>query len=113
MLVIRAPILNANRKFLPGMQAAMLLPRISAPSTLVPSSSVIHDTKGEHVWVQQDDGAFTIRQVTVGTADERMTEIKSGLGVGDHIVVSGAGLLDSEWVFKQGNKTDGTMAHNH
>ena len=47
----------------------------------------------------------------VGTRGQTMIEIKSGLTAGDIVVVSGAYLLNSEYIFKKG--ADPMAGHQH
>ena len=49
--------------------------------------------------------------VQTGLENDDMIEIKSGLKTGDIVVVSGAYLLHSEYIFKKG--ADPVAGHQH
>ena len=49
--------------------------------------------------------------VQTGLENDDMIEIKSGLSAGDIVVVSGAYLLNSEYIFKKG--ADPMAGHQH
>jgi membrane fusion protein, copper/silver efflux system len=54
------------------------------------------------VWVQTSANKFMSKMVETGTESDGMIEIKSGLKEGDAIVVNGAYLLQSEYIFRKG-----------
>ncbi|MDD5275540.1 MAG: efflux RND transporter periplasmic adaptor subunit [Methylovulum sp.] len=63
---------------------------------MVPSDSVIRTSTGEHVVVLREDGLYQPVSVVAGEDAAGMTEIRSGLGEGTTVVVSGQFLIDSE-----------------
>jgi Cu(I)/Ag(I) efflux system membrane fusion protein len=71
-------------------------------SLTLPIDAIIQDSKGANVWVRNDDGVFENKMVTVGMENSRQIEIIDGLQEGDVVVVTGAYLLNSEYVFKKG-----------
>jgi len=52
--------------------------------------------------VQTGKNKFKYRMVETGPEGNDRIEIKSGLQAGDAVVISGAYLLNSEYIFKQG-----------
>jgi Cu(I)/Ag(I) efflux system membrane fusion protein len=52
--------------------------------------------------VLNKDGVFENKMVTTGMQNSKQIEIVDGLSVGELVVVSGAYLLNSEYVFKRG-----------
>ena len=68
----------------------------------LPIDAVIRDGKGATVWIQTDKNTFQSRMVEVGMETGARIEIKSGLKEGDIIVISGAYLINSEYIFKKG-----------
>ena len=71
-------------------------------SLVLPIDAIIQDSKGANVWVRNNDDVFENKMVTVGMQNSRQIEIISGLSKGDVVVVTGAYLLNSEYVFKKG-----------
>ena len=68
----------------------------------LPIDAVIRDGKGATVWVQTGKNIFKSRMVEVGMETGERIEIKSGLKAGDIVVITGAYLLHSEYIFKKG-----------
>jgi Cu(I)/Ag(I) efflux system membrane fusion protein len=63
------------------------------------------------VWVQTANNTFKRKGVETGQESGDRIEIKSGMQNGDVVVVSGAYLLNSEYIFKKGG--DAMGGHNH
>lgn len=100
--VVRIEIDNKEGKLKPGMQvnATVLL---NKKSTLaLPTDAIILDEKGSSVWVQTGHNQFRNVMVVTGIETNEYTEILSGLKNGDIVVMSGAYLLNSEYLFKKG-----------
>ncbi len=53
----------------------------------VPVSSVVEQQEQYYAWVKQPNGPQR-RTVTIGTTDDKVIEIKSGLAVGDNVIVN-------------------------
>jgi membrane fusion protein, copper/silver efflux system len=53
--------------------------------------------------VETGSNAFKNKMVTLGIETNGRIEIKSGLQPGDQVVVTGAYLLNSEYIFKKGS----------
>ncbi|SPZ92609.1 membrane fusion protein cluster 2 protein [Sphingobacterium multivorum] len=68
----------------------------------MPVDAVIRNGKSETVWVQTGEKTFKSRMVKTGTEIDNRIEIVSGLVDGDIVVVSGAYLLNSEYIFRNG-----------
>ena len=109
--VLRAEIPNRGGRFMPGMQASVLLHSPSGSWLTVPADAVIRDERGSHVWVQTDDNTFAPRMVELGEESATKVAVLSGLQENEKVVVSGAYLLYSEVVLKKG--TDPMAGHNH
>ncbi len=102
IVMIRVEIANPNGEYQPGMQAWITLKGKVKNALAVPTNALIQGKDGATVWVKNANDAFESRMVTVGMSNRDFTEIKSGLEVGEEAVVSGAYLLNSEYVFKKG-----------
>ncbi|MEZ4905740.1 MAG: hypothetical protein R2822_30245 [Spirosomataceae bacterium] len=100
---IRMDIPNGKREYQPGMQAYITLKGKVKNTIAVPTNALIQDTNGVTVWLENTDGAFESRMVSVGMTNKDYTEITEGLRAGEKVVVSGAYLLNSEYIFKKGS----------
>lgn len=112
LMQVRGTIPNPNNQWQPGLQANILLPVKAAGKVLsLPVDAVIRDGSKTHVWIAMDSGRFEPRMVKTGLEDFDKVEITEGLAVGDHVVITGAYLLYSEFVLKKGG--DVMAGHNH
>lgn len=100
--IARIEISNSSQLFKPGMQAYVTLNSNPKKAIAIPSSAILRDDKGATVWVQNSIGSFEPRMIFTGTENSDYTEIVSGLENGEQIVISGAYLLQSEYIFKNG-----------
>lgn len=102
--LLRVSIPNQHHDLKPGMAAYVVLKSPARKSLTLPSNAVVRDAKGAMVWVAESKTKFHPVMVTTGLENDDQIEILSGLKNGMAIVVSGAYLLTSEWVFKKGAK---------
>jgi membrane fusion protein, copper/silver efflux system len=100
--LIRVSIPNPGNQLKPGMQAYVVIKNDIGKSLSLPSDAVIRDSKGASVWVQTNTHTFKYRMIETGPENSNRIEIRSGLQNGDIVVVSGAYLLNSEYIFKKG-----------
>ncbi len=100
--LIRIELPNASDLFRPGMQAYVSLKGEQYAALLVSSRSLLQDAKGTHVWIRDTEGKFELKKVETGIQNGDKVEIIKGLQEGDEVVVSGAYLLNSEYVFRKG-----------
>lgn len=101
--LIRVSIPNPGNQLKPGMPAYVLIKNRQSKSLSLPADAVIRDNRGASVWVQTSGHKFKYRMVEIGLESNDRVEIKSGLRAGDAVVVSGAYLLNSEYIFKVGS----------
>ncbi len=109
--LIRVTIPNQDNLLKPGMPAYVLLKSPKYKSLSLPINAVIRDGKGATVWVQSKKHTFKSLMVQTGLESDDRIEIKSGLKEGDIVVLTGAYLLQSEYVFKKG--ANPMAGHNH
>jgi len=109
--LIRVSIPNSNNQLKPGMSAYVVLKSPQRKSLTLPIDAVIRDGKGATVWIQTRKNTFKSVMVQTGLESDDRIEIKSGLHSGDVVVLTGAYLLHSEYVFKKG--ADPMAGHNH
>jgi len=100
--LIRISIPNPGNQLKPGMPAYVLLKSPQRKTLTLPIDAVIRDGKGATVWIRTGAHSFKNKMVTVGLESDDRIEIKSGLNAGDEVVITGAYLLQSEYIFKKG-----------
>ena len=84
------------------MSAYLLLKGKQHQSLTLPTDAVIQESKGATVWLQTGKNTFKSKMVDIGMEDNGRIEIRNGLKPGDVVVISGAYLLNSEYIFKKG-----------
>ena len=100
--LIRVSIANTGNLLKPGMPAYVILKSPQRKSLTLPIDAVIRDGKGATVWIQTANHTFKTAMVQTGLERDDRIEIQSGLQEGDVVVISGAYLLNSEYIFKKG-----------
>ena len=101
--LIRVTIPNPGNQLKPGMQAYVVIKSRERNSLSLPIDAVIRDARGASVWVQTSGNKFKYKMVEIGIESNDRIEIKSGLQTGDVVVISGAYLLNSEYIFTIGS----------
>lgn len=110
--LVRVEVKNPNGKFKVGMQAYVIHHSDEKQAIVLPVDAVIRDAKNSVVWIQNKDGGFESRKVETGIENKYRIEIKSGLKVGEIVVVKGAYLINSEYTFKRSMMPMGDMNHD-
>jgi len=100
--LIRVSIPNSGNQLKPGMTAYVLLKSPQRKTLTLPIDAVIRDGKSATVWIQTADKTFKSVMVQTGLESDDRIEIKSGLTIGDIVVIRGTYLLNSEFIFKKG-----------
>jgi Cu(I)/Ag(I) efflux system membrane fusion protein len=100
--LVRITIPNPGNLLKPGMPAYVLLKSPPRKTLTLPIDAVIRDGKGATVWIQTADKTFKTVMVQTGLETNDRIEITAGLSIGDIVVVTGAYLLNSEYIFKNG-----------
>jgi Cu(I)/Ag(I) efflux system membrane fusion protein len=100
--LIRVSIPNPGNQLKPGMPAYVILKSPQRKTLTLPIDAVIRDGKGATIWIQTGTHTFKSLMVQTGLETDDRIEITSGLNEGDIIVISGAYLLQSEYIFKKG-----------
>jgi Cu(I)/Ag(I) efflux system membrane fusion protein len=101
--LIRISIPNTQGLIRPGMLAYLTIGNGGNKNLAVPASAVLTDSKGSKVWVKNADGSFTAKMISVGVGNQSFVPVTSGLMAGEVVVTSGAYLLNSEAIFKNGS----------
>jgi Cu(I)/Ag(I) efflux system membrane fusion protein len=95
---VRIHLPNPDGRLRPGMFAQIRLEESGAdkPKLLAPTDAVIATGKRHIVIVAAANGRFVPVEVKTGIEADSRTEILDGLKEGEHIVVSGQFMIDSE-----------------
>ena len=107
--LIRVSIPNPGNQLKPGMQAYVVLKNRQRNSLTLPVDAVIRSEKMNIVWIQIDKNTFKSAMVEIGLESGDRIEIRSGLKAGDIVVTTGAYLINSEYIFKNGSNPMGGM----
>lgn len=102
--LIRVSIPNPQGLIRPGMLAYIAVSSKGNRSLAVPASAILTSGKGNMVWVKNKNGSFSAKMVTLGSGNSTYVSVLSGLSPGDIVVTNGAYLLNSEAIFKNGDK---------
>jgi len=96
-LKLRIELANPAGRLLPGMFATVnITPADGAEVLQVPSEALIQTGTRSVVMTARADGKFLPVDVQTGAETNGLTEIRSGLALGQRVVVSGQFLVDSE-----------------
>jgi membrane fusion protein, copper/silver efflux system len=94
---VRVELASPAGRIKPGMYATVT---IQTPATeravLVPRDAVMHSGTHAMVFVEEGEGLFRAREVTIGVDTGNQTQILSGLLAGERVVKRANFLLDSE-----------------
>ena len=101
-VLARFQITNPSQEIKPGMMANITLQTEIKNALSLSISAIIQDSKGANVWVRNKDGVFENKMVTTGMQNSTQMEIINGLTQGEVVVITGAYLLNSEYIFKKG-----------
>ena len=90
-VVLRVLVDNPNRDLLPGMFVRARVPRGAASqSPLLPQQAVLRSAGGQtYAWVIGGDGKAVIRTIEIDGSVDRQWIVRSGLQVGERVVVVG------------------------
>jgi membrane fusion protein, copper/silver efflux system len=90
------PIVNGRRELLHKVYAEGSV-KMDAPALLtIPRSAVIRTGPQALVYIDQGEGAYAQRQVTIGHHGDSLVEILSGLQAGEKVVTNGNLLIDGQ-----------------
>lgn len=109
--LLRVSIPNTNNRLKPGMPAYVLLKSGASQAMTLPIDAVLRDGQMAMVWVQTAKNTYKRKMIETGLESGDRIEIKAGLQNGEVVVISGAYLLNSEYIFKKG--ADAAGGHNH
>ncbi|HMH24228.1 MAG TPA: efflux RND transporter periplasmic adaptor subunit [Puia sp.] len=100
--LVRIEVPNMDYLLRPGMSAYVTIKDPQRKMVSLPSDAVLRNGKMSSIWVETTQNTFKSRMVATGQEGNGFIEIKSGLQPGDAVVMSGAYLLQSEYIFRNG-----------
>lgn len=87
---LRAVLDNSDRHLVPGLMARVRLPgSADYAAVLVPDAAVATDQDRRYVLVVGADGTVEYRAVELGALSDGLRVVRSGIKVGEHVIVSG------------------------
>lgn len=93
---VRIEFDNADATLKPDMFADVVIEQPSRNVIAVPDSAVLQTGTRNIVYVMKADGTFDRREVTLGTKEGELREIRSGLAAGEKVATEANFLIDSE-----------------
>ena len=109
--LLRVSIPNTGNQLKPGMPAYVLLKSSAGNAMTLPIDAVLRDGQMAMVWVQTTNNTYKRKMIETGLESGDRIEVRSGLQNGEVVVISGAYLLNSEYIFKKG--AEATSGHHH
>ena len=109
--LLRISIPNTSNQLKPGMPAYVVLKSRAGKALTLPIDAVLRNGQMALVWVQTANNTYKRKMVETGLESGDRIEIQSGLQNGDVVVVSGAYLLNSEYIFKKGSESMDEPVH--
>ncbi len=103
--LLRVAVSNAGNQLKPGMSAYIILKGKQSNSITLPSDAVIRSENMATVWLKNGPNTFRYHLVTTGMESGNQVQITGGLNKGDTVVVSGAYLLNSEYLLRNGGNS--------
>jgi Cu(I)/Ag(I) efflux system membrane fusion protein len=107
--LIRVTVPNENGQLKPGMPAYVTIKNKDVKALTLPADAVLRDGKMNVIWLHTGKNIFKMKMVETGLESGDRIEIRSGIQNGDVVVMRGAYLLQSEYVFKKGGNAMGGM----
>jgi membrane fusion protein, copper/silver efflux system len=93
---VRIVLANPDRLLKPNMLATVLLQPSPSRALVVPADALVDTGTQQLVFVAEDEGRFTPREVRVGRRTPTQIELLSGVKEGDQVAASATFFLDSE-----------------
>lgn len=86
-LRLRGVTSNANRRLLPGMFVRLTVPLGKEEVIMVPTDAIVPILKGKMVYVMRN-GKAVEQEIITGIRTDQNVQVRSGLSVGDSVIVS-------------------------
>src|SRR5699024_5555009 len=102
--ILNIAIPNPNGKIQPDMLAYVYLKTSKEqPDIVIPKTAVIYAEKNNYVWIERTDNRFERRSVQLGIENNTGIQVLDGIKPGEKVVISGAYLVNSEYVLQYGS----------
>lgn len=98
---VRIEIQNTNGTIKPGMMASVVLKTDAKKIIVIPKSSITLDEMPT-VWIEKEKGKYEMRRIHTGIQTKNEIEVVHGIAEGEKIVISGAYLINSAYILKNG-----------
>jgi Cu(I)/Ag(I) efflux system membrane fusion protein len=105
---VRIEIQNKSGKVKPGMMASVILKRNKKKTLMIPKSAITLG-KTTVVWVEIEKGKYQMKEIHTGIENKTEIEVLDGIMEGEKVVTSGAYLINSAYILKNGAKSMGGM----
>lgn len=103
--LLRVIIPNPGNQLKPGTAAYVYLNNNRSNSIALPIDAIMRNGNTAYVWIKTGPNKFKMQSVTIGAESGNQIEITSGLKAGDVVVTSGAYLLNSEYLLRNGGNS--------
>jgi Cu(I)/Ag(I) efflux system membrane fusion protein len=103
--LLRVSIPNSGNQLKPGMAAYIIVKGTQRNSIMLPSDAIIKTKDMAMIWISTGNNKFKSQMVTTGIENNGRTEITTGLKQGDIVVTSGAYLVNSEYMLRNGSNS--------
>ncbi|MEO7462926.1 MAG: efflux RND transporter periplasmic adaptor subunit [Ferruginibacter sp.] len=104
--LLRVSIPNPGNELKPGMPAYIYVnSAVQNNAIALPANAVMRTNTTAFVWVQTGKNKFSMQTVITGAENSNNIEIKQGLKPNAVVVVSGAYLLNSEYLLRNGSSS--------
>jgi Cu(I)/Ag(I) efflux system membrane fusion protein len=100
--LVRVNVPNPGNQLKPGMAVYIVMANNQKPSLSLPADAVIRSANMAHVWIMTTKNKFKFQQVQTGAESGNNIEIVQGIKQGDAVVITGAYLLNSEFILRNG-----------
>ncbi|MCQ6961066.1 efflux RND transporter periplasmic adaptor subunit [Mucilaginibacter aquariorum] len=106
---VKILVQNRSGKLRPGMMATVEVKHNEKRALVISKSALVPANASLSVWVQTVPGMYEKRMVKTGVENKQEIEILSGVAPGELVVSSGAYLLNSAFILKNGANSMGGM----
>lgn len=100
---IRIELMNKDGRLVPGMQACVSVLLNNNRALSLPTDAILLDAAGATVWIKTGHNRFKSVMIKTGMESRGYTEITDGLSADDTVVITGAYLIQSEFILKKGS----------
>jgi membrane fusion protein, heavy metal efflux system len=94
-LQVRAEVENPDETLKPEMFASFsIITGKESTSPAVPQEAIVYEGDSARVWVVQEDGTISSREIRIGRMSNEIVEALAGISPGERVVTSGTLFID-------------------